>query len=102
LQVRDHLLRYFERDTELRLFRRRPEVRSDDHLGVLHDFREARRLFWENVEADPADLAGIEAADQSRLVEEAASGCVDEKDALLHLRDGRVVHDPYVSAVIGV
>jgi len=62
-------------------------VRGDDDVVDLGEGPRVR-LSVENVEGGGGHIARLERIQERRFVEQLAAGCVDESDAVAHLREG--------------
>ena len=104
LEEVDQEPRRLDGDGDLRLLGRGAQVGGDEHLGMVDErVVGRRRLGLEDVDRRARDLARRQGLEQGGLVDQAASGAVDDPDARLHLRQlVRADQVPRLGATAGV
>ena len=98
-QVVRHLLGHLEGDVLLRLGGGGAEMRGADHVRQVEKRAVGRRFDLEHVEGCAGDVAGVQRLGQRRLVDQAATGAVDDAHALLGL--GQVLARQDVAGLVG-
>ena len=80
-----HLFGHLQRDIDLRLGGRRPQMRRADEVGLAEQRAGGGRLGLEHVERSAGDMAAVEQPGQRLLVDQPAAGAIDDTDAGLRL-----------------
>jgi len=98
-QIIRHLLGHLQRDVFLRLGGGGAQMRRADHVGQVEQRVVGCRLHLEHIQCSASHLTGFQRRDQGRLVDQTATGAVDDADTALGL--GKVFRRQDVAGLVG-